>query len=99
MQGRGNPNPLSLQLINLRADEREGQALRPNPQKLFLIVTRLISPQFHDHEAFSNNSISLFSSKGTHYVKGTWTALQVQGQSMSFMSPSPLTAVLGPETI
>ena len=99
MQGRGNPSPLPLQLINLCSDEREGQALRPDPQKLFLIVTRLISSQFHDHEAFSNNSISLFSSKGTHYVKGAWTALQVQGQSMSSMIPSPVAAVLGPETI
>lgn len=92
------PAPLPLQLINLCSDEREGQALRPDPQKLALIVTRLISSQFHDHEAFSNNSISLFSSRELTMWRGHGLPCRYKGsQCLPWFHLH--SAVLGPETI
>lgn len=80
MQSRGNPNPLSLQLINLCADEREGHTLRPNPKKLLLTLASLISFQFHNHEEFSIIlSTTFLSSPGAHCVKGARNCLVEEG--------------------
>ena len=46
------------------------------PAGLTILFTIFVST---DHEAFSNNSISLFSSKGTHCVKRAWTACRYKG--------------------
>lgn len=97
MQGRGNPNPLSLQLIHLCADEREeGHALRPKPKKLFLTVASLIPFQFHNHEGFCNFSVYNISLFYRNSLCGRSKYLPCRGSVVSLVNWSALATVLRP---